>query len=290
MKMSTAQEFRSLEIKNIALIGMSGVGKTHLSNMLRATGDWFHYSVDYRIGSAYLASHIDDDLRRAAMELAPFPNLLRADAVTIKAKFGIDNLDAMSAYLGQIGDPAKGGMDRCAFLARQAVHKRAETAAMQDIRAFQDRARGILNYNHFVCDTSGSLCSVVDPNDRNDPILQKLARDHVLLYIEGDDAARQELIDRFCERPKPIYYSDAFFEAAENVYLETQGADADWRDVDPNGFAIWAFRRLIEFRLPIYRQIAKNWGYTIPARDLVGINTAEDFVGLIGEVVAQGNA
>ena len=30
---------------------MSGLGKTYISNLLREDGDWFHYSIDYRIGT-----------------------------------------------------------------------------------------------------------------------------------------------------------------------------------------------------------------------------------------------
>jgi hypothetical protein len=289
MKPDHAQDFHNLAAKNIALVGMSGVGKTHISKLLRGTADWFHYSVDYRIGSGYLASHIDDDLRRVAMTVAPFPDLLRADAIAVKAKFGIDNLDAMSAYLGQIGDPARNGMDRCAFLTRQAIHKRAEVAAMHDVRAFQSRARDILNYKHFVCDTSGSFCSVVNPDDPNDRILTKLSRDHVIVYIEGDDAHRNALIERFCARPKPIYYSDTFFEDSEVTYLNGVSPAKTWAEADPQDFAVWAFRRLIPFRLPRYRKIAQNWGYTIAAKDVADLSCAVGFMDLVADTIGRRN-
>ncbi|MEM9814255.1 MAG: ATPase, partial [Pseudomonadota bacterium] len=40
--------------KAVALVGMSGLGKTCTAAMLRESGDWFHYSVDYRIGTRYM--------------------------------------------------------------------------------------------------------------------------------------------------------------------------------------------------------------------------------------------
>ena len=40
---------------------MSGLGKTHVSNMLRRTGGWFHYSIDYRIGTRYMGEYIVDN-------------------------------------------------------------------------------------------------------------------------------------------------------------------------------------------------------------------------------------
>ena len=57
--------------RRVALFGMSGLGKTHIANMLRDTGDWFHYSVDFRIGTRYMGEHIVDNFKHHAM-LDPF--------------------------------------------------------------------------------------------------------------------------------------------------------------------------------------------------------------------------
>ena len=46
--------------KRVVLFGMSGLGKTWLSSMLRASGTWFHYSIDYRIGTRYMGEYIAD--------------------------------------------------------------------------------------------------------------------------------------------------------------------------------------------------------------------------------------
>jgi len=43
--------------------GMSGVGKTHISSMLRGH-DWFHFSGDYRIGTRYLDEPILDLIKQ----------------------------------------------------------------------------------------------------------------------------------------------------------------------------------------------------------------------------------
>ena len=56
----TAKDWRAAKQKSVALIGMSGVGKTRISAMMRDAGDWFHYSVDYRIGTRYLDEAITD--------------------------------------------------------------------------------------------------------------------------------------------------------------------------------------------------------------------------------------
>ncbi len=52
--------FLGAERKALALFGMSGVGKTMLAEMLRASKRWYHYSVDCRIGTRYMGEHIVD--------------------------------------------------------------------------------------------------------------------------------------------------------------------------------------------------------------------------------------
>ena len=53
MKLST-KEFRSEKNKRLTLLGMSGVGKTHLAKLIGENGDWYHFSGDYHIGATYL--------------------------------------------------------------------------------------------------------------------------------------------------------------------------------------------------------------------------------------------
>ena len=48
---STEEEWLLAENKKVVLFGMSGLGKTHISNILRQSGEWYHYSIDYRIGT-----------------------------------------------------------------------------------------------------------------------------------------------------------------------------------------------------------------------------------------------
>ena len=54
--------------KRVSLLGMSGLGKTRLSNMLQSTFNWFHYSIDYRIGTRYLDEFIVDNFKQEAMK------------------------------------------------------------------------------------------------------------------------------------------------------------------------------------------------------------------------------
>ncbi len=65
----TPDSFRAWPTKRITLLGMSGVGKTHISTMLRGH-DWFHFSGDYRIGTRYLDEPILDLIKQQAMQRA----------------------------------------------------------------------------------------------------------------------------------------------------------------------------------------------------------------------------
>lgn len=285
MKPENRQAFRAMREQRVALIGMSGVGKTRLSHMLRESGHWYHYSVDYRLGSEYLAPHINDDLRDLAMRTPKLANLLKIDAVKIRAKFGIENLHAMSDYLGKIGNSLRGGLERDVFLDRQSIHENAEREAMHDVADFVRRGRSLYGYQNFVCDTSGSFCSVVDPWNAEDPILTDLASQAIILYIESSEEDQDALVKRFRQHPKPIFYSEPFFSDCETEYLKD---GKTWGSVNPDDFAEWAFERIVTYRLPRYREIAKSWGYTISSKDLENITNEKDFRSLLEAKVCTG--
>ena len=127
----TAAEFRRWDARSITLLGMSGVGKTHLSSTLRAA-HWFHYSADYRIGTRYLSEPILDNIKRQAMQVPFLRDLLRSDSIYIANNITVDNLTAVLTFLGKLGDPARGGLPLAEFRRRQQLYHDAEVAAMFD--------------------------------------------------------------------------------------------------------------------------------------------------------------
>ena len=106
----SADDWRNATEKRIMLFGMSGLGKTYISNLLRASGSWFHYSVDYRIGTRYMGEHIADNFKREAMKVPLLRELLLSDSVAIQSNITFENLTPLSTYLGKPGDPEKGGL------------------------------------------------------------------------------------------------------------------------------------------------------------------------------------
>ena len=83
MRYATRQDFINAPDKRVAFIGMSGLGKTYISQALRDTGDWFHYSVDYRIGTRYMGEPIVDNFKREAMRVPFLREMLLSDSIYI---------------------------------------------------------------------------------------------------------------------------------------------------------------------------------------------------------------
>ncbi|MCC5993043.1 MAG: ATPase [Rhodobacteraceae bacterium] len=275
----TAQSWLDAPKRRIMLFGMSGLGKTHLSNMLRAGGGWFHYSVDYRIGTRYMGELIADNFKREAMKLPLLRELLLSDSVYISSNITFDNLAPLSTYLGKPGDPEKGGLPFDEYLIRQDQHRSAEIAAMQDTAHFIARAEALYGYPHVVCDTSGSICEVIDPYDRDDALMAELARHVLPIWIKGSEAHTAELIRRFDRAPKPMYYQRDFLTGAWASYLAETGTAPD--GVDPDAFVRWTYARALAHRAPRYEAMAQNWGVTITAEEVAAISGTDAFVTLI---------
>lgn len=279
----SAQAWREAPDKRVLLFGMSGLGKTHLSNLLRASGDWFHYSIDYRIGTRYMGEHIADNFKREAMKVPLLRDLLMTDSVHITSNITFNNLAPLSTYLGKPGDPARGGLDFAEYRKRQDQHRAAEIAALLDTPHFIERAREIYGYPHFVCDSGGSICEVVDPDDAADPVLTVLGAATLMVWIEGSEAHTADLVRRFDRAPKPMYYQPDFLEAAWQDYLRLSGCAPD--QVDPDAFVRWTYARAMAHRQPLYEAMARNWGVRVAAADVARVASAEDFVDLIARAL-----
>lgn len=284
MLTTSPQDWRSAAQKKVMFFGMSGLGKTHLSNLLRASGGWFHYSVDYRIGTRYMGEHIVDNFKKEAMKTPFLAELLRSDSIYIASNITFDNLAPLSTYLGKPGAEALGGIPFEEYLRRQRLHRAAEISAMLDVPHFIARSAEIYGYDHFICDTSGSVIEVVNPDDRNDPVLSALAPHVLPVWIKGDEGHLDLLTERFNRAPKPMYYPEALLLRTWEAYLREKGCAAG--EVNPNDFIRYGYRALLFDRLPRYERLAQNWGVTILARDVAQIRDAEDFETLITEALS----
>lgn len=281
----SAKDWSGATHKRVALFGMSGLGKTHVASALRDSGTWFHYNVDYRIGTRYMGEYIDDNLKLEAMKNPFLAGLLRSDSIDIASNISFNDLSPLSSYLGKPGDPAKGGLGFEDYMQRQEQHRVAEMGALCDTGYFVQRSHGLYNYDNFICDTGGSICEVVDPNDPNDPVLRHLSETLLLVWIKGSEAHSEQLAQRFNAAPKPMYYPPEVMRDMWRRYLELKGcAEAN---VDPDDFIRWGYGEALSHRQPRYAAMAKNWGVTVMAEDVAKVSSPDDFDALIATAIAQ---
>jgi hypothetical protein len=285
MLFETPKEFVDAPRHAVTVFGMAGVGKTWLAALLQKSG-WFHYSADYRIGTRYMGEAIVDNVKREAMKVPFLRDLLRSDSIYISSNITFANLEPLSTYLGQPGDPKRGGLPLAEYQRRQQQHGTAEIAALLDVPEFIERAYMLYGYRDFIADTGGSTIEVLDPDDPDDPIVRTLTAHTALLYIRGTDADAEKLIQRFKAHPKPMYYRPAFLVQKWAEYKALKGIAKD-DDVDPMDFGAWGFEALLHNRLPRYQRLADNFGYTVDAADLTTVRDASDFMAMMRKAIAS---
>ncbi|MEE9357386.1 ATPase [Candidatus Vondammii sp. HM_W22] len=280
MKLSL-EEFRAWNNKSITLLGMSGVGKTHLASLLRKD-NWFHYSGDYRIGTRYLDEEILDLIKQQAMQVPLIQELLLKDWIYIRNNIKVDDLGPVMSFVGKLGNPELGGIPLGEFQRRQALYRQAEVLAMMDVPVFIHKAHHIYGYRHFVNDVGGSLCDIEAPE-----IIDLLAKHSLILYIQASDHAEEErLIKRAQSNPKPLYFRPGFLQEQLTEYLREQQLEYA-AEMDPTEFTRWIFPRLFRSRIPCYEAIAAPQGYTVTSNEVSAVKDEADFIKLLEKAIAR---
>ena len=276
----TVEEFRNWKSKRVTLLGMSGVGKTHISAMLRKQ-QWYHYSGDYRIGTRYLDESILDLVKEQVMQVPFISELLRNDWIYIRNNIKISDLGPVLSFVGKLGNPELGGVPLEDFQRRQAQYRDAEIAAMLDVPDFINKGQKIYGYPHFVNDVGGSLCELDEPG-----VIDLLVEHTLMLYIQvTDEEQEQTLISRAQSDPKPLYYRPDFLLEQMDVYLREHGLQYA-AEMDPNEFTRWVFPRLFHSRVPRYEKIAEQ-GYTVTSREVAQVRDEQDFLALLETAIAR---
>ncbi len=273
MKLS-ATDFRNWQHKSITLLGMSGVGKTRLSNMLPSE-DWFHFSGDYRIGTHYLDEPILDNIKQQAMQVPFLRELLRSDSIYIQNNITVNNLQPVSSFLGKLGNPEKGGLPLDEFKHRQELHRQAEISTMRDVPDFIRKAHELYDYRHFINDAGGSVCELDD-----EETLDILAEHTLILYIKASSKNEKALIERAESDPKPLYYREAFLDEQLAIYMQENKLQYVAM-IDPDAFVRWIFPKLFYARIPRYDAIAEKYGYTITTDELAAVSNEQELMDLV---------
>ena len=255
-----ANETPGLQFKRFALLGMSGLGKTFISRSLVKQDNWLHYSVDYEIGKILFKNK--------------HRNLLNG--------FEVGNLTNLSDFLGKPGSPSMGGIPFSEYLTRQKLHRDAEIKATLHASSLVENSPEL---SHFVCDTSGSICELVNPSDENDAILKSLSKNFLIICLEAPDSMYQVLINRFLAKPKPMYYEEKFL---HSLWQSFKNESPNINDhLNPDDFMIYGFKALIKRRKAIFDSISKNWGISLNFENLRVVKSAADLVKAIQFEIAS---
>jgi len=224
----TKSDFNKIDHKVITLMGMSGVGKTHLSCMLADEG-WFHYSCDLEIGTTYLGSEIEQTLGEKNTVIA-------------------EDLSQLSRYVGKLG---RGQLTRDEFKRRQKQYYDAEC---ESLRQLQNAVHGAheKGFVQVVNDSTGSLCEIDD-----DVLLDAIDENSLIVYIKANKDEEKEVLKRAQEYPKPMFFSPERFDYWVEEYLETNKLSKT-DDMDSDDFARWVFPRLVQ-REPGARGMGRNF-------------------------------
>ena len=255
-----ANETPGFQFKRFALLGMSGLGKTFISRSLVKRDNWLHYSVDYEIGKILFKNK--------------HRNLLNG--------FEVGNLTNLSDFLGKPGSTSMGGIPFSEYLTRQKLHRDAEIKATLHASSLVENSPEL---SHFVCDTSGSICELVNPSDENDAILKSLSKNFLIICLEAPDSMYQVLINRFLAKPKPMYYEENFL---HSLWQSFKNESPNINDhINPDDFMIYGFKALIKRRKAIFDSISKNWGISLNFENLRVVKSAADLVKAIQFEIAS---
>ncbi len=245
MKISR-QDFIDMPRKAITLLGMSGSGKTYISMMMAKHG-WETYSCDLEIGTKYLK-----------------------EALSGYGDVTGENISALSVYLGKVGDADKGGYSLDVFLARQQAYYNAEHQALSDMRSVLEATD-----THFIHDSTGSLCEIMD-----DSLIADLGRKTLFVYLKADEEAEKLVLKRAQDYPKPLFFPPSRFQEWLDDYMSDHQCRAV-NAVDPDDFSRWVFPKLFESRKPKYQALAERYGVAIPAKAFYDMKGADDFITII---------
>ena len=279
-----ADHWRASPQKRVLVYGMSGLGKTHMSTTVRSSRQWFHYSIDYRIGTRYMGELIADNAKAEAMKVPFLRDLLLSDSIYIGSNITFDNLTPVSTYLGKPGDAAQGGLPIKEYRRRQEQFRQSELSALNDTHHFAERAHALYGYPHFICDTGGSICEWVNPEDDNDPLMTTLSGTCLPLWIKGDAAHTQALIARFDKAPKPMAYQPEFLLTCWQEYLKETSISED--KVNPDAFVRWTYARALAHRQPRYEAMSR-WGVTVTADEVASLKGEADFIDLVATALER---
>ncbi len=259
----------------ITLVGMSGCGKTSLSQKL-AMENFFHYSIDYEIAH----THLREKIRQSVIEKIKtqsifFKELYEKFAIKLDLSLTFDDLEVIATFVIPMNENGK--IPLGIFLEHQELYKKAELLATMEF--FPKAKIAFKNYGilGFINDTTGSICEIVLENDELIDILKNRTK---VVYLQTDESHKQMLISRSREKVKPILYNRKFLMENLREYYNSESFLPEF-EIEKE-FFLWLFPRLVDFRQKNYEElIQRTNGIKIDVSILNKVNNANDLMNLI---------
>ncbi len=267
-----------LENKIFTLVGMSGCGKTTLSQKLANEG-FFHYSIDYEIAHTHMQRQIRQSvIDKIKFESKYFKELHESFAVKLELSLTFDDLALITMFV--IPENENGKIPLGKFLENQEFYKQSELLAT---KIFYEKAKiAFEHYNAsgFINDSTGSICEVTLENAPENKELLRLIREKSrLVFIQTKETHRDLLIARSKEKVKPILYNRQFLMQNLTSYYKMKNFPHEF-EID-KAFFIELFPKLLDFRKENYEQLVKETnGIVVNASEIEKVKTVKDFIAL----------
>jgi len=117
-------------------------------------------------------------------------------------------------------------------------------------------------------------------------VIKALSENTVLVHIRGTEGDAAELVRRFKQSPKPMYYRPPFLAEKWDEFKRLNGVSDD-AAVDPDAFGAWGFEALLHDRLPRYQALADRHGYTVEAKDIANLTSGADFLKVVAAAIGK---
>lgn len=228
----------NLVLPPLALIGMSGAGKTKAGAGLAKDCGFTLYAIDDAIAHKYLAPHL-----RGARK----SKKKSSHATERKMNDNISATISLSDFIGKLGI---NGQSLTIYRRRQKLYGRSEVAAMREapliIKKMRKSSAG------FVMDCTGSIVEVM-----NRGLLNLLKKKFLVVYLHFDQKQQSILLKRQMQHPKPMYYQPKFLTAQIANYCQ-QHKLKNIAQADQLDFSRFIFKAAMARRLSLYQELAKN--------------------------------
>ena len=80
-----------------------------------------------------------------------------------------------------------------------------------------------------------------------------------------------------------MYYQEEFLDHHWREFLSMKSVAED--EVDPDEFSCWLYSKALKSRQPKYEAMARNWGVSVDASDVISICSEDDCCEMIADAL-----